>query len=185
MPSVKLRLCPALALIAIFGAAGCDLEIPRDPEGTLRRARGGTLRVGVAPAGEWVRVPALEASENDERTKDAEVAERAEAGEPDGVEPELVRRLARELDAEIRWVRGSESELLGALERFEVDIVLAGLTRDSPWRQRVGLTRAYTKAGGERVIAVGPGENAFLLELERFLEREKALIARLAPDTVR
>ena len=42
-----------IGIIATLGAAvlltGCGVEIPADPEDTLERVRGGTLRVGVSP----------------------------------------------------------------------------------------------------------------------------------------
>ncbi len=63
--------------------AGC--QWPRDVDGTLERVSGGTLRGGVSEADPWVRL---------------------EGSEPSGVDVELVRRLARELDAAVEWVEG-------------------------------------------------------------------------------
>lgn len=67
-------------------------EIPRDPEGTLDRATGGTITVGAIEAEPWVVV------EDDEPR--------------DGVEVALVERFAVSIDADVRWVVGSEEELL-------------------------------------------------------------------------
>lgn len=144
------RISLPLLLLAV---AGCDL--PRDPEGTLERVRGGTLRAGVVPNPPWVVV---------------------EAGRVRGVEPALVRRFARSLDARIEWVAGTESELLERLETRDLDLVAGGLTRSNPWGSRVGLTRPYPAPSGyapgeRRVLAVPPGENAWLVRLERFLHR--------------
>ena len=36
--------------------AGCGVTIPTDPEGTLERVSGGTLRVGVSPNPPWTEV---------------------------------------------------------------------------------------------------------------------------------
>ena len=92
-------------------------------EGTLDRVRGGVLRVGVTPAEPWVKL---------------------ETGKPPaGVEVELVERFARTLDARVQWVEGSETELMGALHGRQLDIVIAGLTRQSVWRREAALTRPY------------------------------------------
>ena len=109
----------ALALAAIV-LAGC--EFPRDPEGTLDRVRGGVMRVGVTPADPWVTL---------------------EGSEPAGVEVELVKRFADTLDARVEWVEGSESDLMEALHGRQVDLVVAGLTRQSVWAREAALTRPY------------------------------------------
>lgn len=132
-------------------AGGCGL--PRDPEGTLERVRGGTLRVGIARAEPWTN---------------------GSAAAPAGVEIELVRAVAAGLTARVEWVAGGESELIERLEHHELDLVAAGLEETSPWGKRVGLTRPYLRwpeNGREvgRVLAVPPGENRFLLEVERRL----------------
>jgi polar amino acid transport system substrate-binding protein len=103
--------------------AGCAL--PRDPEGTLERVRGGTLRVGITAAEPWTRV---------------------EGRRPAGVEVELVRGFARGLRAEIEWAQGSETELVEALAERELDLLVGGLARDTPWSKEVALTRPYTTA---------------------------------------
>lgn len=144
------RIALPLLLMAI---AGC--ELPRDPEGTLERVHGGTMRAGVVPNPPWVVV---------------------EAGRVRGVEPALVREFARSLDARIEWVAGTESELLQRLETGELDLVAGGLTRSNPWGSRVGLTRPYPAPAGDgsgerRVLAIPPGENGWLVRLERFLHR--------------
>ena len=43
-------------------------------------------------------------------------------------------------------------------ERFELDLMIGGLTRDTPWRQRVGLTRPYLTA--KTVLGIAAGEPA-------------------------
>ena len=143
---------PMLAVVAV----GCG--IPRDPRGTLDRVRGGTMRVGVAGRAPW-DVPA--------------------GTEPAGAEPHLLRAFARTLGAHIVWTPGTESELLEALARGELDVVAGGLTGSSPWRERVALTRPYPPANsvsGPRqsasahVLAVAPGENGWLRALETFLD---------------
>lgn len=112
------RLVPFLVALAV--GAGCDL--PHDPNGTLEDVRGGTLRVGVSEAPPWVV-----------RAGDA----------PGGVEADLVRRFADDLGAEVEWIWGDPEEHLEALERFQLDLVIGGLTRASPWRKRVSFTAPY------------------------------------------
>lgn len=120
-------------LVAGVGILACG-EVPRDPEDTLDRARGGVLRVGVSEAPPWVT---------------------GTEGPPGGLEAELVRQFAESIDADVKWVRGAPEEHLEALEKFELDLVVAGLTAASPWKTRVGLTRPYLK---ERwLIGVPPG----------------------------
>jgi polar amino acid transport system substrate-binding protein len=139
--------------------AGC--QYPRDVEGTLDRVEGGTMRVGVVEDPPWVALGKRE---------------------PRGVEPELVRRFAAELDAEIEWVEGSESELVEAMRGFQLDVLIGGLTRSSPWQKHVALTRPYvdttiefaTPAGedfpddleGVRIWVESSSEAAALLQQE-------------------
>ncbi|NUO40069.1 MAG: transporter substrate-binding domain-containing protein [Gemmatimonadaceae bacterium] len=139
-----LRVCCCLAALASCG-------LPRDSDHTLDRIRGGELRVGVTEHAPWVTV-------RDDRM--------------DGIEPRLIEELARGLGARTVWRRGAEAQLLEALHRRELDIVAGGLTADSPWKGQVALTRPYftdTTTGRTRVLAVSPGENAFLVHVERFL----------------
>jgi polar amino acid transport system substrate-binding protein len=121
------------AAIACLLTAGC--QFPRDPEGTLERSTGGTLRVGVAENPPWVRLGGRE---------------------PGGVEPELIRRFAATIDAEVAWHRGSETELIEALRGFQLDVVIAGLTTTSVWQKEVAITSPYLDT--EIQFAVPPGE---------------------------
>jgi ABC-type amino acid transport substrate-binding protein len=99
---------------------------------------------------------------------------------PSGIEPELVNRLARELGARPVYRHASESELLEALDRRELDLVVGGLREDSPWRGRVALTRPYftEKDSAGHVFATAAGENGWLVHVERFLAREGEQVAR-------
>jgi ABC-type amino acid transport substrate-binding protein len=116
--------------------------------------RGGTLRAGVAEHAPWVTL------------RDRE---------PAGIEPQLLREFARALGARVAWTPGPEAELIDALARGELDVVASGLTRSTAWGDHVALTRPYrttrTAAGRRRehVLAVPPGENGWLREVERFL----------------
>lgn len=138
----------AVSAVIAAGLASCGL--PRDADHTLDRVQGGILRVGIVDHAPWAHA------------SDSGVV---------GVEPALVADLARQLRARPEWRRGAESELLQALHERKLDIVVGGLTADSPWKSEVAFTRAYE--GGDdakHVLAVAPGENAWLMRVERYLE---------------
>jgi ABC-type amino acid transport substrate-binding protein len=145
------------ALAVLLATGGCSATVPTDPDGTLDRVSGGTLRVGVSPSPPWTDLPG------------------GPEADPAGTEVELVERFAESIDADIVWVPGGEEDLIGQLEYDELDLVIGGLTAKSPWSSKVALTYRYTSTTGPRgekelhVMAVPMGENAFLVELERFL----------------
>ena len=135
---------------------GCDL--PRDPEETYERAQGGTIRAGVSENPPWTRL-------ND--------------GRPAGVEVDLIEDFADQLDAEVEWFPAAESELIESLHEGRLDVVVGGLTDDSPWVAEVALTRPFAQIGDKSyVMAVRHGENRWLFELEKFLEQRSAEVER-------
>jgi polar amino acid transport system substrate-binding protein len=145
----------------VLGLAIGGCQYPRDPEGTLDRVSGGTLRAGVIEDPPWVDLS---------------------GAEPAGVEPELVRQFAAELDAEIEWVEGAESDLVEAMRGFQLDLIIGGLTRSSPYSEHVALSRPYVdteiqigvppgvelpdELGGERIWVERSSEAAALLKQE-------------------
>jgi polar amino acid transport system substrate-binding protein len=154
----------AAVAAAVLAVGAC--QFPADTDGTLDRVRGGTLRVGVTPADPFVIL--------------------ADGSEPQGVEVELVKRFARRLGARVEWVPGSESELVAALHGRQLDIVIAGLTRRSPWQAEVALTRPYLNT--QWVIAAPDEETAGELseDLEGHevaVEANSELAAKLSEDT--
>ncbi len=122
----------AIAAALLLVAASCDA--PRDPEGTLERVTGGTLRVGVAAAEPWVVL----------------------GGEPAGIEVELVELFAREIGAEIEWVEGTVEELAAAVHVRELDLLVAGLTSSSGVSSEAALTHPYVTT--QVVVATPAGE---------------------------
>jgi polar amino acid transport system substrate-binding protein len=155
------RAAVVLALIIAAAAAGC--QFPRDPDGTLDRVEGGVMRVGVTASDPWVELDGR--------------------GRPTGgVEVELLRRLARELDARIAWTDGSEEELVNGLKEGDLDIVAGGITNKTRWKKDVPPTRPYVRHEGDKhVMLVAPGENAWMVRVERFLlDREQQTEGRLA-----
>lgn len=138
-------------LLSLLGWLAGTHRYPRDPAHTLARVQHGTVRVGYTVAPPWV-VPA--------------------GPQPQGIEPALVRAFAHSLDARIEWVPGTEQHLYEALKQRELDLLIAGTTDESPWKEQVGFTRAYVQAavyvgaapGGAAVpdlpgqqVAVAPG----------------------------
>lgn len=143
----------AAALVAV--TAACGVTIPTDPDGTLDRVRGGTLRVGLSPAEPWTEVHG--------------------DGTFSGEEIRLLRAFAAHLDADLVVTSGGEEELVGLLERGALDVVAGGLTSTTPWVSTAAVTTSCATTVGERggpvhhVMLVSMGENAFQVALERFL----------------
>ncbi|MCO1659786.1 transporter substrate-binding domain-containing protein [Pseudonocardia humida] len=148
------RLVSAL-ITAVLLLAGCGtVRIPADPDGTLDRVRGGVLRVGVSPHEPWTTLTTGE--------------------EPGGIEPDLVRGWTAGLGARAVWTVGGEQALVQAMERGELDLVIGGITADTPWTDMAAITQPFTTSQGpdgpqEHVMLAPMGENAFLVELERYL----------------
>ena len=129
---VRRLLLPLIPLAAALALAGC--QYPRDPDGTLDRLEGGTLRVGFTVNEPWVQLPG-----------DA----------PTGIEPRLVEDLARELDARIDWTEGSEEELVAALDEGRLDLVVGGMTDKTQWHKKAAMTRPYVTT--EIAVGTTPG----------------------------
>ena len=110
---------PVLGVCALLLVAGCATP-PEDPEGTLDRVRGGTMRVGITENDPWTLLDG-----------------------PSGVEVELVERFAEQLDADIEWTDGSEQDLFGALEAGSIDLVIGGLTSTNPYSKHATFTHPF------------------------------------------
>src|SRR5215203_348812 len=111
-----------IVLTSIASLAACG-DLPRDQEDTFKHIKGtGRLRVGLVENPPWVI-----------RTAD----------EPAGAEVELIREFAAENGAQPEWQWGGEEKLLGALEKFEIDLVAGGFSDSTPWNTRIGLTGPF------------------------------------------
>jgi polar amino acid transport system substrate-binding protein len=142
------------SLVLLLAGASCNL--PRDSNDTLNRVRQGMLRVGITENPPW-----------SSRLGDS----------LGGVEVELVQGAAARLSSALVWTSGTESELLRRLHERKLDLVIGGLSRDNPWSSRVAFTRPYyTDSTEKRVMAVSPGENAWLSWLERWLHSQEASV---------
>lgn len=115
--------CFCLLLISLL-IAGCDqvAKLPVDPEGTLEKVRGGTVRTGVIHAPPWVN---------------------AVDGNPSGLEASLVRQVAKDFRAKVDWVQGGPDQLVARLEKHELDLLIGGFERSSPLTGNAGKTRPY------------------------------------------
>lgn len=147
-----------LAAMVVLLTAGCQSHFPADAQGTLDRASGGTLRVGISE-----NVPFTEV--------DAD-------GTVTGSEVELMTQYAASIGAEIDWVPAGENVLAASMQAGDLDVVIGGLASDAPWTSQIALTRPYMTTTGPEgktvkiVMGVTPGENALLVDLERFLAEE-------------
>lgn len=143
----------ALAVVSVTALlAGCT-SIPADSMGTLDRAAGGTLVVGVSEHPPWTVV--------------------SEDGEYSGSEVDLIESFADSIDAEVEWHTAPESVLAGRISEDELDIVIGGLTTSSPWTTHMATTRSYAQVDGEdMVMGVRLGENELMVALERHLAQE-------------
>jgi ABC-type amino acid transport substrate-binding protein len=145
----------AAITIITMSISGCGVAMPADPDGTLDRVTGGELRVGATPNGDRVTI---------ERSDD-----------PGGADVELVEAFAASIDAEIAWQVGSEEALVRNLESGRLDLVVGGITDETPWIDKAGVTRPFTEVTDSqgtthRLVMLTPmGENAFIGALERFL----------------
>jgi polar amino acid transport system substrate-binding protein len=142
-----------LALAAAsLSLAACDF--PKDPEHTSENVQGKVLRAGVSESPRSIRF---------------------EGSEPQGVEADLIRGLAAQMDARVEWRRGGETALLSELKRYRLDIVAGGITNENPWTKELGAARPYAKIGKEKhMVLAPPGENRWLLTIDRYQQAHKA-----------
>jgi len=147
----------ALAAVSLVCCllAGCSVTIPTDPDGTLERVTGGTLRVGASPAVGLVEVTGSRVT---------------------GPLPDLVSGFAATRDADVEFTVLGEEEIVDALEAGRLDLGIGPMTNESPWSERASMTRGYDTvpgADGRKVVLLLPlGENRLQSALEVFLDEE-------------
>lgn len=133
--TVQRQAFPALGLLLAVALAGCGL--PKDVDSTLERVRGGTLRVGVVEREPFTRV---------------------DNGVPAGPEVELVQELAQRMGATVEWTVGAEARLMEAVEHLQLDLVIGGIPKDTPYGPKVGMSRPYLQ--GRLTVGVPAGQTA-------------------------
>lgn len=89
--------------------------------------RGPALRVGVSP--------------------DAPPVVFERDGEIVGIEADLARLVGLSLDRRVVFHRASNPELLEAVERGEIDVVMSGVAITPEWAERVRFTQPYMQVG--------------------------------------
>ena len=153
---MRIAWCGTLGAVLLVGAGSACATIPKDPDGTLDRVQTTrVLRAGGSPSQGRIEV-------------------RDDA--PSGPEVDLVAGFAEAVGARVDWQPGGEEELVNAMERGELDLLAGGLSDQTPWAQRVSVTRPYAESveHGQRVkhvLAVPLGENAMLVRLEQYLDQ--------------
>jgi len=158
--TLRHRITRGFVLLAVMiGLVGCSGHFPADPDGTLDRVSGGTLRVGISHQPPWT----------------ATTGEGSSAQDPSGIEVQLINDYAESIDADVEWEAGGEEQLIMMLSQRELDLVIGGLTDQSPWSSDASLTTSYAESiavdgsTAKHVMAVQMGENAFMTSLESFL----------------
>jgi len=139
---------------------GCVQSIPVDPDGTLDEVRGGTLHVGLTPNAGFVE-------KNGDNFQGRDI--------------DIVQGFADQLGAKVQWKMAGEEQLVEDLELGKLDLVAGGISSDTPWSDQVGITRPYATfqdpegQQAKAVLLVPPGENAFLYELESYLDQTQEM----------
>lgn len=137
------RIKKIIILLPLVLATACD-QYPRDPQDSLKQIEeSGVLHVGVIASHPWV------------------IGEAPDT--PSGVEVRLMERFARELGVEVMWHWGNEGKLFEGLRRYELDLVIGGITASNPWKRQAGFTIPYFS--GHAVVGVPQG-HASLSSLE-------------------
>jgi polar amino acid transport system substrate-binding protein len=119
---MKLLLCFVFLFLSGLTAFFTQIHFPNDPEHSLDKISNGTIRVGFTHAEPWV-FP----SDSGAR----------------GIEAFLIAAFAKTVNAKIDWTEGTEEQLYNALKHHEIDILLAGITDETPWKNEIGLTQPY------------------------------------------
>lgn len=128
---------------------------PKDPGNTLQRVENGILRVGISN-----NPPFTNVSNNNYS----------------GIEVEIVRMYTNSKNAEIEWKTDSLQDLVTEMKNSNLDIIIAGLDRDSFIRKELAITIPYHD---KKVIAVQRGENAFITDFEIFLKNNSDNIEQI------
>jgi len=138
----------------LLAVTGCS-AVPTDPDGTLDRVSDGVMHVGVSPDDGLIQIAGDSVS---------------------GPEVELVEGFAETVNARVEWTVGGEEHLVWQLGEGDLDLIVGGITDQTPWVDSAGVTRSYPSipgAEGRNIVMLVPlGENRFLGELERFLDAE-------------
>ncbi|WP_203455319.1 hypothetical protein [Legionella sp. MW5194] len=91
-------------------------------------------------------------------------------------ERKLLQQLAKHLNAEITWFSDNQEGLYRQLHDFKLDIAACAIRKDSPWSDILAFTIPYSKKNSVAyVLAVPPGENGWLKQVNEFIEQQKEI----------
>ena len=143
------------AALAVIGCVVVVLltacaPLPRDPDGTLDRITGGELHVGASPSEGLVDISGESVS---------------------GPLVDIVEGFAEEHDARAVWTVGSEEDLVRDIEGGSLDMAIGGMTDQTLWVPRVGVTRGYPGPGP----AIDTGRDVRATRRERLPRRARVL----------
>ena len=122
----------------------CD-DFPRDTRGSLQKAQNSGLQVGVTEN------PPFVVFKGDSIT---------------GTEVEIVKDFAKTENLEVRFIQGSESELVKKLEKAELHIMIGGFDKNTDWKKKVAMTSSYDS---KHIFFIPRGENGLMFKLEAFI----------------
>jgi len=112
----------AAVLIGALAASGCS-DFPKDNAETLKQLQAGReMKVGVTHNPPWTVVA---------------------EGRIEGVEPALVTQWAQSLGTRARFVTGPADDLVEALYKRELDVLVMGLTDKTPHSGKLALSQPY------------------------------------------
>ncbi len=131
--------------------SGCA-NLPQDQHGATAQIRqSGIIVVGISPKSE-------NATPFEER------------------ERYLAQKIAARLGAKIEWRTGNTHRLLEDLEELKLPLVAAAIPCDTPFANRIGLSKPYFKdetRGEKYCLAIAPGENRLLLLADEIIAEEE------------
>ncbi|KTC97689.1 hypothetical protein [Legionella erythra] len=88
----------------------------------------------------------------------------------------LLKTLAKHLNAEVIWFSDPQDVLYRRLQDYKIDIVACAIHQDSPWSEILAFTVPYDKNDhAAYVLAVPPGENAWLKQVNEFIEKQRTI----------
>lgn len=90
--------------------------------------------------------------------------------DPPGEGVEITKAFARSVNATIKWEKGSQEVLFRKLKENKIHFLLSEISKETPWKEEVALTREIkTNNDKGMIFALPPGENALLMKFEKFL----------------
>lgn len=134
-----------LLLFLVFSAC----TFPKDPEESYEEARQSALKIGLVENPPFVVRKGEEVS---------------------GSEVDMLREFASRQGLQVEFFKGSETELINKLHKFELHIVAGGMDQKTIWKKKAGLTTTYD---GRHVFLIPKGENRLLEHLEKFIFSKK------------